>query len=129
VVFACVRNSPLGRVVRNACFNPTASPSGEFEHVPKPNTKRGQSAVRSLRQSRIRALRNQSVKSAIKTFVKKTRVAITNGEEQAATFLQQTSSLVDKAAKRGIIHKNAAARRKSRLAKRLNETKAAASTE
>ena len=92
--------------------------------MPKPNTKRGKSAVRSLRVSRIRALRNQSVKSAIKTFVKKTRAAITNGEEQAATFLQETSSLVDKAAKRGIIHKNAAARRKSRLAKRMNAAKA-----
>jgi small subunit ribosomal protein S20 len=92
--------------------------------VPKPNTNRGKSAERSLRKSRVRALRNQSVRSAIKTFVKKTKTAITNGEEQAATFLQETTSLVDKAAKRGIIHKNAAARRKSRLTRRLNAAKA-----
>jgi small subunit ribosomal protein S20 len=92
--------------------------------VPKPNTNRGKSAERSLRKSRVRALRNQSVRSAIKTFVKKTKTAITNGEEQAATFLQETASLVDKAAKRGIIHKNAAARRKSRLTRRLNAAKA-----
>jgi small subunit ribosomal protein S20 len=88
--------------------------------VPKPNTTRGQSAVRSLRVSRIRAERNQSVRSAIKTFMKKTRAAITTGDEQAPAFMQQTASLVDKAAKRGIIHKNAANRRKSRLAKRMN---------
>jgi small subunit ribosomal protein S20 len=93
---------------------------GEFQHVPKPNTKRGQSAVRSLRVSRIRAERNQSVRSAIKTFMKKSRAAITAGDEQATTFIQQTASLVDKAAKRGIIHKNAASRRKSRLARRMN---------
>jgi small subunit ribosomal protein S20 len=97
--------------------------------VPKPNTKRGQSAVRSLRISRIRAERNQSVRSAIKTFMKKTRAAITAGEEQAATFMQETASLVDKAAKRGIIHKNAASRRKSRLARRMNAVKEAAAAE
>ena len=93
--------------------------------MPKPNTKRGKSAERSLRLSRVRQLRNQAVRSAIKTFVKKTRVAIANGEEQAADFLQQTASVVDKAAKRGIIHKNAAARRKSRLTKQMNAAKAA----
>ncbi len=92
--------------------------------MPKPNTTRGQSAVRSLRISRIRAERNQSVRSAIKTFMKKSRAAIATGDEQAATFIQQTASLVDKAAKRGIIHKNAAARRKSRLAKRVNAASA-----
>ena len=92
--------------------------------MPKPNTKRGKSAERSLRVSRVRQLRNQAVRSAIKTFVKKTRAAITNGEEQAADFLQQTASVVDKAAKRGIIHKNAAARRKSRLTRQMNAAKA-----
>ena len=69
-------------------------------------------------------LRNQSVRSAIKTFVKKSKAAIAAGDEQATTFIQQTASLVDKAAKRGIIHKNAAARRKSRLAKQMNAAKA-----
>jgi small subunit ribosomal protein S20 len=97
--------------------------------VPKPNTNRGKSAVRSLRVARTRTLRNQSVKSAIKTFVKKTRAAIVGGEEQAAEFLQQTASIVDKAAKRGIIHKNAAARRKSRLTKQMNAAKAVASSQ
>jgi small subunit ribosomal protein S20 len=77
-------------------------------------------------KSRKRRLRNQSVKSAIKTFVKKTRATIIGGDLSAAqTVFNETSSLVDKAAKRGIIHKNTAARRKSRLAKRLNAAKTA----
>jgi small subunit ribosomal protein S20 len=84
------------------------------------------SAIRDIRKSRKRAERNQSVKSAIKTFVKKTRVAIANGDENAAELFSQTSAAVDKAAKRNIIHKNAANRRKSRLAKRLNAAKAVA---
>lgn len=66
------------------------------------------------------------MKSAIKTFTKKTRVAIAGGEENAVEVFSATASLVDKAAKRQIIHKNAANRRKSRLAKRLNATQAAA---
>jgi small subunit ribosomal protein S20 len=83
------------------------------------------SALRDIKKSRKRAERNQSVRSAIKTFVKKTRVAIAGGEETAVEIYQATSSLVDKAAKRNIIHKNAANRRKSRLAKQLNAAKAA----
>ena len=83
------------------------------------------SALRDIKKSRKRAERNQSVRSAIKTFVKKTRVAITEGDENAMTLFTDTASLVDKAAKRNIIHKNAANRRKSRLAKRLNAQNAA----
>ena len=82
------------------------------------------SALRDIKKSRKRAERNQSVRSAIKTFVKKTRVAITEGDENAMTLFTDTASLVDKAAKRNIIHKNAANRRKSRIAKRLNAAQA-----
>jgi small subunit ribosomal protein S20 len=84
------------------------------------------SALRDIKKSRKRAERNQSVRSAIKTFVKKTRAAITAGEETAAGLVRETSALVDKAAKRNIIHKNAANRRKSRLALRINAAKAEA---
>jgi small subunit ribosomal protein S20 len=83
------------------------------------------SALRDIRKSRKRAERNQSVKSAIKTYVKKTRVAITAGSEEAGQLLSDTASLLDKAAKRNIIHKNAANRRKSRLARRLNAAQSA----
>lgn len=84
------------------------------------------SALRDIKKSRKRAERNQSVRSAIKTFVKKTKVAIDGGDAQTAELMSATAALVDKAAKRNIIHKNAANRRKSRLAKRLNAAKAAA---
>jgi len=91
-----------------------------------PNSK---SAKKDVIKSRKRRLRNQSVKSAIKTFVKKSRATIAGGELEASqTIFNATSSLVDKAAKRGIIHKNTAARRKSRLAKRLNALKGTATT-
>lgn len=89
-----------------------------------PNTK---SAKADVIKSRKRRLRNQSVRSAIKTFVKKTRATIAEGNLEAAqAIFNATSSLVDKAAKRRIIHKNTAARRKSRLAKRLNAARAQA---
>lgn len=84
------------------------------------------SALSNIKKSRKRAERNQSVRSAIKTFVKKTRAAIAGGEENAVELYAATSSLVDKAAKRNVIHKNAANRRKSRLAKQLNAARAEA---
>lgn len=88
-----------------------------------PNSK---SAKADVKKSRKRRLRNQSVKSAIKTFVKKTRATIASGElETAQTLIAATASLVDKAAKRHIIHPNTAARRKSRLVRRMNAAKAA----
>lgn len=82
-----------------------------------PNIK---SVVKDVKKSRERRLRNLDAKSRIKTFVKKTKAAIDEGSEQAAALLSQTVSIIDKTAKRGIIHPNAAARRKSRLMKRAN---------
>lgn len=80
---------------------------------------------KAILTSRKRQVRNQAVRSAIKTFVKKTRSAIDEGSDSVTQLYQATSSLVDKAAKKGIIHKNAANRRKSRLARRLNAAKSA----
>jgi small subunit ribosomal protein S20 len=83
-----------------------------------PNIK---SVKKDVIRSRQRNLRNQAVKSRIKTFVKKTKAAIEAGDAAVLTsVLQETVSIVDKAAKRGIIHKNAANRRKSRLMRRAN---------
>ena len=67
------------------------------------------SAKKRLRQNAKRALRNQIAKTRIKTETKKA-VA---GEQNVAV------SVIDRAAAKGIIHKNAAARKKSRLAKKL----------
>lgn len=78
-----------------------------------PNIK---SVVKDVKKSRERRLRNLAWRSKIKTFVKKTRQAI--GTQEQDGMLKATTSVVDHAAQKGIIHKNAAARRKSRLMKR-----------
>lgn len=86
-----------------------------------PNIK---SVVKDVKKSRERRARNLDTKSRIKTFIKKTKAAMDTKSEQTVGFLNETVSIIDKAAKRGILHPNAAARRKSRLMKRAN-TKAA----
>lgn len=88
-----------------------------------PNIK---SVKKDVLRSRKNHLRNQATKSRIKTFVKKTNSAITGSDAGLAEVLSQTISVLDKAAKRGIIHKNAAARRKSRLMSRAAKAIAAA---
>lgn len=87
-----------------------------------PNLK---SVIKDVKKSRERRLRNLSAKSKIKTFVKKTKAAIESDLDAAVVLMNETASIVDKAAKHGIIHKNAAARRKSRLMKRMNAAKSA----
>jgi len=81
-----------------------------------PNIK---SVVKDVLRSRARRLRNNATKSRIKTAIKKTQSAIVAGDAVAITSaMSLTVSIVDRAAKRGVIHKNAANRRKSRLMKR-----------
>lgn len=81
-----------------------------------PNIK---SVVKDVLRSRARRLRNNAIKSRIKTAIKKTQSAISAGDSEAITSaMSLTVSIVDRAAKRGVIHKNAANRRKSRLMKR-----------
>jgi len=91
-----------------------------------PNIK---SVAKDVIRSRQRQLRNQAAKSQIKTYVKKAKSLIESAESQKPEVIaafSKTVSVIDKAAKRGIIHKNAASRRKSRLAKRLNVSQAVA---
>lgn len=82
-----------------------------------PNIK---SVVKDVKKSRQNHLRNVSAKSALKTFVKKAKATIAAGgdAETINASVARTVSVIDKTAERGIIHKNAAARRKSRLMKR-----------
>lgn len=68
--------------------------------------------------------RNASQKSAIKTSVKKAKLAVANKEENAAEKVKEASISVDKAVNKGLMHKNTAARRKSKLAKALNAASA-----
>jgi len=87
-----------------------------------PNIK---SVMKDVKKSRERRLRNLAAKSKIKTFTKKGKEAIEAGEPNAAELVRQAVSVIDKAAEKGIIHKNAAARRKSRLMKKANKESAA----
>ena len=83
------------------------------------------SAIKRHKQSVKRAARNRTVKTRIKNVVKSVRAAIKADDQAAATQLLSTSSL-DKAATKGVIHWKKAARKISRLAKALNAAKAAA---
>ncbi len=78
------------------------------------------SAMKRHRQSEKRRLENRAKKSMIRTFTKKAVAAAEAGDfEAAAKFQKVVQSLVDKASKSNTLHKNAAARRKSRLSARI----------
>lgn len=66
---------------------------------------------------------NKMQKSRIRTVLKKTRAAIAASSEQATDLVRNAQVVVDKAAGKGYMHKNTAARRKSRLAKQLAKMK------
>lgn len=61
--------------------------------------------------------RNSSAKSALRTTVKKARIAIEDNSDNKADAVKAASVALDKAASKGLISKNAAARKKSRMAK------------
>lgn len=84
------------------------------------------SSIKSARQSVKRREHNRYFRTTARTYVKKARTQITANEvtEADATVLLAIKSL-DKAAQKGLIHPNNAARRKSRLMKALNKAKAA----
>ena len=87
-----------------------------------PNIK---SVVKDVKRSRERERYNTSAKSSVKTAIKKARTAIATDPMTAQDTLKATISLIDRVEDKGIIHRNAAARRKSRLMKRLNKATAA----
>jgi small subunit ribosomal protein S20 len=76
-------------------------------------------AEKRMRQEKKRRLRNRMVKSTVKTYVTKARQAIDSGAD-AQEAVRTAVSELDRAAKKGVIHRNNAARRKSRLMKQLN---------
>lgn len=77
------------------------------------------SAEKRMRQEQKRRLHNRMVKSIVKTNVTKARQAIASGSN-AEEAVRAAVSELDRAAKKGVIHRNNAARRKSRLMKQLN---------
>jgi small subunit ribosomal protein S20 len=79
------------------------------------------SALKQMRQSRKRRARNRKNLTHVKGQVKKLRAAIASGDaETARKLLPGTIGEVDKAAKKGVVHDNAAARYKSRLTRQIN---------
>ncbi|MBI5166576.1 MAG: 30S ribosomal protein S20 [candidate division NC10 bacterium] len=82
------------------------------------------SAIKSLKQSIKRNLRNRAARSLVKTSIKKVRIALQENQKEAAhQAFSQAVPIMDKAVAKGIIHKNAAARHKSRLARQLRSLK------
>ena len=79
------------------------------------------SAKKRVIISQKRAEHNQGIRSAVKTSVKKVEAAVESGDKEAASkALLEASSTIDKAASKGVIHKNNASRKVSRLSKAVN---------
>ena len=79
---------------------------------------------KALRQSIKRAKRNRLIHGNIKTLIKKSRKSIVAKENETADLIKKTVKALDKAAQKGLIKKNTAARKKSRLMKAFNKSQA-----
>ena len=80
------------------------------------------SKIKRIHTNELARLRNQSVKSSLRTAVRSFREAAESGDkERAAELLVSTSRKLDKAASKGVIHKNQAANKKSALARALHK--------
>lgn len=79
------------------------------------------SAKKRVLVTEVRTARNKAIKSKVKTCIKKVETAVANGDkETAAAELPVAIAEISKAAKKGIYHKNNAARKVSRLTKLVN---------
>ncbi len=82
-------------------------------------------AQKRIRQNERRAARNRPLRTSASRRVREAREAISDGDPDAAEYVRQAQSALDRAATRNIIHRNAAARRKSRLAAQLKAVQTA----
>jgi small subunit ribosomal protein S20 len=79
------------------------------------------SALKRARQNEVRRIRNKSTKTRIKNIVKDVRIAVSEKSEKSALAkLDTAKSIIDNAAKKGVIHKKSASRKISRLSKIVN---------
>jgi small subunit ribosomal protein S20 len=86
-----------------------------------PNTK---SADKRMRQNKVRRARNRSIKSAVRTQLRKVREAVKAGEiDKAESEFRTVAQELDKAASKKVIHPNTAGRLKSRLSKHVKRAK------
>jgi small subunit ribosomal protein S20 len=82
------------------------------------------SAAKRLRQNKVRQDRNKAVKTAVKTQLKKVLAAAEAGDvEKAETEYKLAAKKLDRAGAKGVIHKNAAGRQKSRLQRAIKAAK------
>ncbi len=82
------------------------------------------SAKKRILVNNKKAARNKSIRSAVKTAIKKVEAAVAAGEkETAAAALVNATSVIDKAQSKGVYHKNNASRKVSRLSKAVNALK------
>ncbi|MEQ1786561.1 MAG: 30S ribosomal protein S20 [Acidimicrobiales bacterium] len=82
------------------------------------------SQIKRNRQTIVRTERNKAVRSELKTRTKNASKAVAEGADNAEELVRAAQKRIDMAATKGVIHKNAAARRKSRLVKKLNQSTA-----
>lgn len=82
-----------------------------------PNIK---SAIKRVKVTKSKTEKNSMRKSALKTVIKKSKEAIAKNDPNAAELFKSATVALDKAAAKNLVHKNTAARRKSRMAKALN---------
>lgn len=84
------------------------------------------SAEKRNRQNKLRNARNTHIRSTMRSFVKKLRIAIAEGDmETANAILAKAIPYIDKAATKGVIHKATASRKIGRLAKLVSNTSVA----
>jgi small subunit ribosomal protein S20 len=80
------------------------------------------SAEKRVRQSEKRRFINRTHRSKVRTYIKKMRAALDSGKsEDVQKALPEVMSVIDKSVQKGVMHKNAAARYKSRLTVRANQ--------
>ena len=85
------------------------------------NVANHKSAEKRNRQNKVRNARNTHIRSTMRSYIKKIRIAIAEGDfNTAKTLLEKTVPYIDKAASKGVIHKATASRKISRLAKLIN---------
>ena len=83
-----------------------------------PNIK---SAIKRVALGKARTIKNASAKSYLRTIIRRFEESVSTDSETAALALKKATRALDKASSKGLIHKNLAARKKSRLNKRLTK--------
>ena len=83
-----------------------------------PNIK---SAIKRVELGKVRMIKNAAAKSFLRTTLRRFEESITTDSETAALALKKATRALDKASSKGLIHKNLAARKKSRLTKRFSK--------